>query len=133
MRVVWWHPHPPMLTDLRLALRQLAKARGFALIATFTLAIGIGSSTAMFSALRALVVHPFDYPDSDKIVQVWSGAGGGWPLSPADFLDLHDQNTSFEQFGVYAPGAVNIGLENAQAVAGARVTEGVLPAFGIGA
>ncbi|HEX7632571.1 MAG TPA: ABC transporter permease [Lacunisphaera sp.] len=122
-----------MLTDFRLALRQLAKARGFALIATLTLAIGIGSSTAMFSTLRALVVHPFDYPDSDKIVQIWSGAGGGWPLSPADYLDLHDQNTSFEQFGVYSPGAVNIGLENAQAVAGARVTEGVLPAFGIGA
>ena len=118
-----------MLTDLRLALRQLAKARGFALIATFTLAVGIGSSTAMFSALRALVVHPFDYPDSQEIVQVWSG--DGWPLSPADYLDLHEQSTAFEHFGVYAPGTVNVGLENSQAVAGVRATEGVLPAFGI--
>ncbi len=118
-----------MLTDLRLALRQLAKARGFALIATFTLAVGIGSSTAMFSALRALVVHPFDYPDAQEIVQVWSG--DGWPLSPADYLDLHEQSTAFEHFGVYAPGTVNVGLENSQAVAGVRATEGVLPAFGI--
>lgn len=59
-----------MLTDLRLALRQFAKARGFALIASLTLAIGIGASTAMFSALRALVVHPFDYPEPDRIAQV---------------------------------------------------------------
>lgn len=118
-----------MLTDLRLAFRQLAKARGFAFIATFTLAVGIGASTAMFSALRALVVHPFDYPDAQEITQVWSG--DGWPLSPADFLDLHEQSTSFEHFGVYQPGTVNVGLERAQAVPGVRATAGVLPAFGI--
>jgi putative ABC transport system permease protein len=120
-----------MLTDLRLALRQLAKARGFTLIAAFTLAVGIGASTAMFSTLRALVVQPFDYPDADEVVQVWSG--DGWPLSPADFHDLHAQSTSFEHFGVYSPGTVNVGLENAQAVPGVRATAGVLPAFGIGA
>ncbi len=120
-----------MLTDLRLALRQLAKARGFTFIATLTLAVGIGSSTAMFSTLRALVVQPFDYPDADEIVQVWSG--DGWPLSPADFHDLLAQNTSFEHFGVYSPGTVNVGLENAQAVPGVRATAGVLRAFGIGA
>lgn len=118
-----------MLTDLRLALRQLAKARGFAFVATFTLAVGIGASTAMFSALRALVVHPFDYPDAQEITQVWSG--DGWPLSPADFLDLHEQSTSFEHFGVYGPGTVNVGLDHAQAVAGVRATSGVLPAYGI--
>src|SRR3954462_13403801 len=118
-----------MLSDLRLALRQLAKARGFALIATFTLAVGIGSSNAMFSALRALVVHPFDYPAAEEIVQVWSG--NGWPLSPADYLDLHEQVTSFKQSGVYAPGTVNVGLENSEAPAGVRATAGVLPAFGV--
>ena len=120
-----------MLTDLRLAIRQLAKARGFAFIATFTLAVGLGASTAMFSSLRTLVVHPFDYPDSQEIVQIWSGGNGGWPLSPADFLDQHEQSTSFATFGVYSPGTVNIGLENAQAVAGVRATAGVLPTFGI--
>lgn len=120
-----------MLTDLRLALRQIAQARGFALIAILTLALGLGASTAMFSALRALVVHPFDYPDAEELVQVWSGSGGGWPLSPADFHDLHAQNTSFEHFGVYAPGSVNVGLETAQAVPGVRATPGVLAAFGV--
>jgi len=139
---ITWHSIPPgrrtppphalainMLTDLRLAFRQLAKARGFALIATITLAVGIGSSTAMFSALQALVVSPFDYPDAEEIVQVWSG--DGWPLSPADFHDLKAQSTSFEHFGIYQPGTVNVGLDNAQAVVGVRATPGVLPAFGV--
>lgn len=121
---------PPMLTDFRLALRQFAKARGFAAIAIFTLAVGIGASTAMFSALRALVVHPFDYPQSDRIVHVWSG--NGWPLSPADYLDLHEQSGSFEHFGIYETHAVNLGLENAQALPGVRLTPGVLRTFSVG-
>ncbi len=118
-----------MLTDFRLALRQLAKARGFAAIAILTLAVGIGASTAMFSALRALVVQPFDYPQSDRIVHVWSG--DGWPLSPADFHDLRDQSQSFQHFGVYEPYTINLGLENAQAMPAVRATPGVLPAFGV--
>ncbi|HYC72001.1 MAG TPA: ABC transporter permease [Opitutaceae bacterium] len=119
-----------MLTDLRLSLRGLAKSRGFAVIAVLTLAVGIGSSTAMFSALRALVVEPFDYPEPDELVMVWSG--DRWPLSPPDFLDIKEQMTSFEHIGVYQPGTVNVGLDNAQAVTGVRATEGVLRAFGIG-
>ncbi|HVS64960.1 MAG TPA: ABC transporter permease [Thermoanaerobaculia bacterium] len=118
-----------MLEDLRLALRNLRRARGFAAIAVLTLAVGIGGATAMFSTLLALVVHPFDFPDSDELVQVWSG--DGWPLSPADFLDLHAQWGAFESFGVYQPGSVNVGAEDAQVVSGANCTAGVLPAFGV--
>lgn len=118
-----------MLTDLRLSLRHLAKSRGFAFTAVLTLAIGIGSSTAMFSALKALVVNPFDYPKSDQIVHVWSG--NDWPLSPLDYKDLHEQNTSFEHFGAYQAGSVNIGSTNAQAVSGIRCTYGVLQTFGV--
>ncbi len=118
-----------MLHDLRLALRNLGSARGFALVATLTLAVGIGSATSMFSALRTLVVHPFDYPESDRLVMTWSG--DGWPLSPADFIDLHDQSTSFETFGIYSPESVNLGERNAQVVAGVNATHGVLDAFGL--
>ena len=118
-----------MFSNLRLTLRNLLKSRGFALITIITLAVGIGAATAIYSALRALVVHPFDFPESTELVHVWSG--DGWPLSPADFIDLHDQSKSFESFGVYAPGSVNIGSENAQAVVGARTTYGVLASFGV--
>jgi len=118
-----------MFSDLRLTLRNLAKSRAFALITILTLAVGIGASTAIYSTLRALVVHPFDYPESDQLVHVWSG--DGWPLSPADFISQRDEATAFASFGVYSPGSVNIGSENAQAVVGVRSTHDVLPAFGI--
>ncbi len=118
-----------MLSDLRLSLRALAKARGFAVIAILTLAVGIGSTTAIFSALRALVISPFHYPNADQLVHVWSG--DSWPLSPADFLDLHEQSTSFSAFGIYQPQSVNVGAENAQSVNAVASTAEVLRAFGV--
>ena len=113
-----------MLSDLRLSCRSLAKARGFASIAIVTLAVGIGASTAIFSVLQALVIAPFNYPQSDQLVHVWSG--NGWPLSPADSFDLRAQSSSFSWFGVYEPASVNVGAENAQAVRGVTGTAEVL-------
>lgn len=118
-----------MLSDLRLSLRALLKARGFALIAIVTLGVGIGASTAIFSALRALAITPFQYPASEQLVHIWSG--DGWPLSPADYLDQRAQSTSFSAFGAYQRGSVNIGKENAQSVNSVAGTSDVLRAFGI--
>jgi predicted permease len=118
-----------MLSDLRLSLRTLAKARGFSFVAVLTLAVGIGCTTAMFSTLRALVLEPFHYPRADRLVHVWSG--DSWPLSPADFLDLRAQASSFTAFGVYQRQSVNIGRENAQAVNAITGTADVLKAFGV--
>src|SRR5450432_3253902 len=105
-----------MLSNLRLSLRTLARSRGFALIAVLTLAVGIGATTAIFSALQALVISPFSYPASDRLVHVWSG--DDWPLSPADAFDLRAQSSSFSAFGIYHPQSYNVGQENAQSVTG---------------
>src|SRR4051812_20781275 len=105
-----------MASNFRLSLRTLAKARGFALIAVLTLAVGIGATTAIFSVLRALVISPFRYPNSEQLVHLWSGEGSGWSLSPADYLDLREQTRSYTMFGAYQRQSVNVGRENAQAV-----------------
>ncbi|MEN9404942.1 MAG: Macrolide export ATP-binding/permease protein MacB, partial [Verrucomicrobiota bacterium] len=118
-----------MLTNLRLSLRTLARAPGFSLVAVLTLGVGIGATTAIFSALQALVISPYSYPDSEELVHVWSG--NGWPLSPADAADLKAQSASFSAFGVYQPAAYNIGQENAQSVRGVTGTADVLRAFGV--
>ena len=118
-----------MLSDFRLAFRALSKSRGFAAIAIITLATGIGGTTAMFSALRALVMVPFQYPDPDRLVMVWSG--DYWPLSSADFKDLHEKSTSFTDLGAYAPRTANVGSEKPEAVSSIACTSGVLPAFGV--
>ena len=118
-----------MLSNLRLSLRTLAHSRGFAFIAILTLAVGIGATTAIFSALQALVISPFSYPAADRLVHVWSG--NGWPLSPADQADLRKDTASYTDFGVYSPQNYNVGQENAQAVNGVSGTAGVLHAFGV--
>ncbi len=118
-----------MLSNLRLALRTLAQSRGFAFIAVLTLAVGIGASTAIFSALQALVLKPYSYPASDRLVHVWSG--NGWPLSPADSIDLRKDSSSYVSFGVYSPQSYNVGQENAQSVMGVSGTADVLRAFGV--
>ena len=118
-----------MLTDLRLALRSLAKTRGFAAVCVVTLAIGIGATTAMFCALRALVFNPAPWPEAERMVQVWSNPGQ--PFSAADFADMHAQATSFESFGVYAPRTFNLGGDQLEAIGGVRVSAGVLRAFGV--
>jgi predicted permease len=118
-----------MLSDLRFALRSLAKTPGFTLIAAFTLAVGIGAATAMFSVLRALVVEPFSYPNAHQVVQLWSNEGQ--PLSTPDYFDMRDQATSFAEFGAYNNRSANLGGKEVQAVSSVLCTNGVLRAFGV--
>ncbi len=60
-----------MLSDLRLALRTLAKSPGFTAIAVLTLALGIGLSTSAFSLTNVLLFRNLPYPQSDRLVRVF--------------------------------------------------------------
>ena len=62
--------------DIGFAVRQLMKARGFASIAILTLALGIGATAAMFSALDAVVLRPLPFPDADRIVELHPQSDG---------------------------------------------------------
>jgi predicted permease len=81
-----------MLGELRLALRRLAGARTFAIVATLTLALGTGALGAIAAVAKAVFVDPLPYPDPDRIVLL----GGemrkervqGWPLGVSDVLDV---------------------------------------------
>jgi putative ABC transport system permease protein len=58
--------------DLRFALRQLRKARGFTFTAVFTLALGIGASSAIFCLMDGLWLHPMPVPHSDRLVRIFA-------------------------------------------------------------
>src|ERR1700746_1778901 len=59
-----------LLSDLLFAGRELRKRPGFTLAAILSLALGIGATSAVFSVIYAVLVDPFPYPGSDRIVEL---------------------------------------------------------------
>src|SRR4051812_13556373 len=96
--------------DLRFALRQLVKSPAFTVLALLTLALGIGVNTSMFSVLNSLLLHQPAYPEPNTLVRVFrtSPTFQDGPHSPANFLDLRDQNHSFRQLAVYSENSYNL-------------------------
>jgi predicted permease len=93
-----------MNADLRLALRQLRKAPGFALAAVLTLALAIGANAIVFSVLNALVLRPLNVPQPDNLFMVerYYGAETTPSQSYLDYRDLRDMNRSFDSLVTYS-------------------------------
>jgi predicted permease len=109
-----------------LAIRSLRAAPVFTATALVTLALGIGVNTSMFSVLNATLLRALPYPESGQLVRVYrtTASSQTLPHSPANFLDLRDQNTVFA--GLAAASWTNFALAEpgrpAEHVAGMTVT-----------
>ena len=92
-----------MNADIRLALRQLRNAPGFAITAVLTLALAIGANAVVFSVLNALVLRPLNVPHTENLFMVERNFGATTTTSQAylDYLDLRDRNHSFETLASY--------------------------------
>ncbi|HMJ05202.1 MAG TPA: ABC transporter permease, partial [Chthoniobacterales bacterium] len=88
-----------MIADLRYAFRQLVSHPGFTLTALVTLALGMASSSAIFSVVDGVLLHPLPYPESEQIVafsQTTRSTGiASDASSPANFIDWRAQNDVF--------------------------------------
>src|SRR5687768_5759123 len=85
----------PLGKEIGFALRGLRKNPGFAATAIITLALGIGSSTAIFSVVNAILLRPLPYEDPERLAIVWADLRQrnvvDFPFAPGDFKDLRDQ------------------------------------------
>src|SRR5271154_1708595 len=101
-----WAPFDRLGQDVRYALRQLRRTPGFALLTVFTLALGIGSTTAIFSVFNATLLRPLPFTDPDRLVVLWSsvphfGYSGPGSLTDPDFTQWQQQNQVFEQIAAF--------------------------------
>ncbi len=97
--------------DLRYAIRMLARNRGFTAVAVVTLALGIGSTTAIFTVVNAVLLRPLPYPHPEQLVYVKENLGpavGIIPfLSSKDFAAWRNQSRTLSQIAAYITSSAN--------------------------
>src|SRR5215204_3735891 len=125
-----------LLRDLKFSTRSLLKRPTITIIAIVTLAIGIGSNSAIFSAVNALLINPLPLANVDRVIAIWesrSGHGVGRNEgSMANFLDWQSQNQTFEQMALYRGWSTNLtGSDSPERIQGFLVTANFLDVIGV--
>jgi MacB-like periplasmic core domain len=90
-----------LLQDMRFGIRSLVKSPRFTIAAVFTLALGIGANTAMFSVIHSVLLKEWPVRDSSRLVVVSQrqANGNGNLFSTQDFLDWKQQGGLLAQMG----------------------------------
>ena len=120
-----------MIRPLLRILRRLLRAPTFTAVAVFTLALGIGANTAIFSVIRGVLLKPLPFPEPDALVGVWHTAPGlGFPVmnqSPATYFTYREEARVFEDIGLWDNTAVSVtGSGEPERVQALLVTDGTL-------
>ena len=125
-----------VLHDLRYAFRNLSKSPGFAAVAIFTLAVGIGANTAIFSVANALLLRSLPYPHADRLVmfdlQRKDSESGGSPLSWPRFQQVSAGQRSFANLAAVTNENFTLtGRGDPEQLAAARVTWNFFDTLGV--
>jgi putative ABC transport system permease protein len=117
-----------LIKDTRYALRGLLKRPGFTAVVVITLALGIGTNTAIFSVVNAVLLRPLPYPESDRIVMIWGKLEmrdlAKLSVSPEEFVEYSDRNHSFSAIAAYAFGGRDVtGAGESERIETTRVTD----------
>ncbi len=116
-----------LVQDLRHAMRRLRRTPGFTATALLTVALGVGATTAMFSAVNGVLLKPLPYPEPERLMMI-RGASKAAPgqtgvISYPDYLDWKRQAHSFEALAaVFADDLTLARGAGPERLGGARVT-----------
>ncbi len=89
--------------DVRYGARMLCKSPGFTTVAVLTLALGIGSTTAIFSVVDAVLLQstPYQNPSQLVVIQAKDAQGGESSISASEFEDWRDSSQVFQSMAAY--------------------------------
>jgi putative ABC transport system permease protein len=127
-------PLEDFVQDVRVAARTLGRQRTFAIVAILTLAIGIGSTTALWSAVYRVLFEPYPFVESHRIVSVQQvlNATDDGEFAPGNFIDVRQRARSFEMLGAAEPWSVDwVGPDGPEVFEAALVTQDVFPIQGL--
>jgi putative ABC transport system permease protein len=95
-----------VMQDIVIALRSFRRARSFTAAAVITLAIGIGSSAAIFSVAYGVLLRPLPFPAADRLLKLGASfskvSGASGQLSAAEYLDVRSGVRAFDAIGAYS-------------------------------
>jgi putative ABC transport system permease protein len=135
MRLTIWLEE--LRDDLKFAFRQLKSSPAFTLVATLTLALGIGANSAIFALVDATLLRPLPYRAPDRLVTIWehSAKTARGYVSPLNMLDWNTRSRTFEKIAGFTPSVgqmVMAGADgNAETVTRQWVTAGVFDVLGV--
>ena len=99
--------------DVAYGARTLRRSPLYTTIAVLTLAIGLGTSTAIFSVVHAVLLRALPYGAADRVVAIWngyqqSGEVTHTAIAPAEFADVLDQNQAFDEVAAIGRATANL-------------------------
>jgi predicted permease len=122
--------------DLRYVLRSLQRRPTFAFAAIFTLALGIGATTAIFSVVYSVLIKPLTYPSPDELVRIRHSTAPLYTnelgISTSMYLTYTKENRTLAEIGLWGNGGETLTrVDGSERVRSLRVTRGVLEAIGV--
>ena len=128
-----------LLADIKYALRQLRRSPGLTLTAVFTLAFGIGATTAIFSIVEGVLLRPLPFRNPGRLVAVGDAiegldAQGDLMMTTCPGIRMYGGGThALEGVGGYADTGYELsGVSEPARIRGARLTSNVFPLLGVG-